>query len=906
MQTNVTTPIMTTDALYSHFLSNSASFHVTAVRLRDPRPAARPCENSRIKRQIKPKWQQVITRISLCWLAGRCHSETAVFDWIRTFAPAAAWVVPRRFAYMALARRIRAPTGLLGFVRRNRDGTFKLDLIGMESPSTVEDELTASNCTPQVGDDSHGSAQSCADSSRWICKAFLDILRQHIIPNLGRFYHFCEAAVDVDSKATANYASPDGHEHQPEGRVACEAWAAIALVCSDWSAAQLQAELGMVESPLSDMTDTPGMVAAVGDLLYGNDGCNDSTSDGSGGLRPGRAVSLRALEADGPTAVPLLLLAAAELPLLESVTLRQLPATWFYVDGALPWPAAAAERLAQLVPREVYDSVTDKALYGAMYGAAMKRRFRPYWVSYDGALAALLYHRGRHLRHLSLEAPSRLLSQGGAPFLEYLCLEGFGLRQEPHTAPRVPLHKAGLRLTALNTSANGGEGVRGGAALAVGAAAAAAATAATAAEEIAEAAQAGGGGGVPCAPYGGCGCCLAHLELVSCGVEPLQADVFKGLTGLTRLTSLAELADITLQPDPAEGPRLQPPYTGLAALTCMDTVFMYVGRATSECRWDSEGGDEDANEDADGDDGDGSSSSSSSDGVVRHGGSAPRHRNRNHGCRHVHSRRTWLRGSINHLFPALSLLTRLMFCGGCDEEHGDGEDDDTSDNNGVAHFVLQAGELPRLRELVLCQGLVGYGRLVLVAATSLTRLEVDNVEYLDVRYLEVGGIGGDGGGWGVESAESGFLFLVVGLPPSLEYLSLIDMVGLPELYHLSVDNMLVAIAQAGYMAAAPDPAAPAACEPASGRGGGGTSGGATASVRWPFPYLPALEELDVACLVNLPDEDLDRVLLSCPSLRGVTHRHGECRVSRDLTGTTWVRRCTAAEGDGRAADGGEG
>ncbi len=51
--------------------------------------------------------------------------------------------------------------------------------------------------------------------------------------------------------------------------------------------------------------------------------------------------------------------------------------------------------------------------------------------------------------------------------------------------------------------------------------------------------------------------------------------------------------------------------------------------------------------------------------------------------------------------------------------------------------MLTAGQLPALRELDLNVGLLGYGRLCLGAATCLTRLAVDSVEYVDLRYTEV-------------------------------------------------------------------------------------------------------------------------------------------------------------------------
>lgn len=55
----------------------------------------------------------------------------------------------------------------------------------------------------------------------------------------------------------------------------------------------------------------------------------------------------------------------------------------------------------------------------------------------------------------------------------------------------------------------------------------------------------------------------------------------------------------------------------------------------------------------------------------------------------------------------------------------------------MGQLVLTAGQLPALRELDLNVGLLGYGRLGLGPATCLTRLTVDSVEYVDLRYTEV-------------------------------------------------------------------------------------------------------------------------------------------------------------------------
>ncbi|GIL54577.1 hypothetical protein Vafri_10325 [Volvox africanus] len=119
---------------------------------------------------------------------------------------------------------------------------------------------------------------------------------------------------------------------------------------------------------------------------------------------------------------------------------------------------------------------------------------------------------------------------------------------------------------------------------------------------------------------------------------------------------------------------------------------------------------------------------------------------------------------ISDLFQALPLLTRLVFGGGQEEHHDGGDSEGEDDNEDVGEFVLLAGELPRLRELELREGLLGYGRLALGPATSLTHLVVDDVEYVDVRYME--------------------------LPPSLQYLSLTAFYGLPELYHLAEGPVL--------------------------------------------------------------------------------------------------------------------
>ena len=59
-------------------------------------------------------------------------------------------------------------------------------------------------------------------------------------------------------------------------------------------------------------------------------------------------------------------------------------------------------------------------------------------------------------------------------------------------------------------------------------------------------------------------------------------------------------------------------------------------------------------------------------------------------------------------------------------------------------LVLRAGELPRLRELDLCVGLLGWAQLALGAASGLTHLVVDDVEWVDVRYLQVRRRGGRG------------------------------------------------------------------------------------------------------------------------------------------------------------------
>ncbi|GIL80073.1 hypothetical protein Vretimale_12894 [Volvox reticuliferus] len=1117
--------------------------------------------------------------------------------------------------------------------------------------------------------------QAWEDSSHWISKAFLDILRQNIIPNLVHFY--ATAHDEEDAHTSSGLSWKGTHDLRPEERTAREVQAAITLVCADWSATQRQVEQEVVQvrlwegghvrslesylrrqsriktlrlqSPQPDVTDAPGMVAAVSDLLYGSaagpagaiGGPGDVRSDGAtnagevrgcGGGEGGPAalsagdsssfggsnsgarcsqgdnvttgvgscatqisndvtqigsalpLSLRCLEADGPTAVPLLLLAAAELPHLEALSISQLPAAWTYEEGALPWPPHAEARLRTLVPREVVDQASDSALHVLMYGTAVYRRFRSYWLSYDGALAALILHRGRQLRELSLEAPARsvglrvmdMLASQGPSRLEALRLWGFGLRREPCQTPRLPLERAGLRLDAALKSlasmsttllqqqqqqqqyhtyshnhnqlheqpwkqrqalphpvrqqpriSDGGQGERsrttpvctkgvdllgsdGGRGLG-GSSTSSSSSSGTSRQqrgissaflctEDALLPDSDGrdhgsvrDGGGRSRVGGGCDYCgLTRLELLSCGLEPLHAEALEGLRGLQvlslrgscitwrarlpnlrhlsrlrsldlrrcswftergtswdeqlllppslealdligftslttaelgsleRLTALAELSDITLHPGPADRSAqqlLQPPYTGLAALTCMDTIRLYVGKArmrrndgynrlTSLLEEDESDDDDDAS---------GGSEGSSSEDSVRHGTATGRRsrcasygEGKQGGCGAVGSSNSSERQSvyrvgggpagsvvvqstpplaavstvmepplvsltlygvlpqdISDLFHLLPLLTRLVFGDGKEEDHGD-DTKEEDDSEGVGEFVMLVGELPRLRELELREGLLGYGRLALGPATSLTRLVVDDVEYVDVRYIE--------------------------LPPFLQHLSLTAWFGLPELYHLAEGPVLsTALARAAmdrlgraakamkdperietptafmHLEDAPPrdltraleaeverqfvqrllpplrqlrvlqlnwdvvthgpfvthgsqrPAAAAAATsrdvggasggPSCGHGGGsggsgGSGGGANGSggggsgtaTRWRFPQLPLLEELNIPWMQELPNEDLRRLMVSCPALRGVTHGNGSRRAVRDAEGS-WIRRSGGATGE---------
>ncbi|GLI71234.1 hypothetical protein VaNZ11_016355 [Volvox africanus] len=1085
--------------------------------------------------------------------------------------------------------------------------------------------------------------QAWEDSSRWISKAFLDILRQNIIPNLAHFYAAAHDGEDSDTFPGLSWKG--ANDRRPEGRIAREVQAAITLVCADWSAAQRQAKQEVVQvrlwdgehvcslashlrcrdrirtlrlqSPQPDVTNVPGMVAAVSDLLYGSitgatsavDGPRDvragdliSTGGvrGGGGEGGGPAVqsaggnssgvgcsqggsgangvgtevtqmstdvtrigsalpcSLCCLEAEGPTAVPLLLLAAAELPHLEALSLSQLPAAWTYEEGDLPWPPHAETRLRALVPQEVFDQAADPALHALMYGPAVYWRFKSYWLSYEGALAAVILHRGRQLRELSLEAPARgvslqmldMLASQGPSRLEALRLSNFGLRGKPNQSLRLPLERAGLRLDAalrslasisttllqqqqdhhhnlnqnhLHEQSRPHQQARTHPVLQQ--------------RPTVCTGQQRGGSSVPLCTEdalrlgitgrvcegvsrlgGGSDCCgLTRLELLSCGVQPLHPEALEGLTGLQilslrgssftwrgrlpdlrhlsrlrsldlrrcdwsagrdtpwdrllllppslealdligfsslstvnlgsleRLTALAELSDITLEPDPADrsAQLLQPPYTGLAALTCMDTIRSYVGKAKmrrvdgcsrlTSLPWirheiTHRGSTEEESDEEDyalASGASGRSEGSSSEETVRHGTTARRrsrcttywgkkHRGGGGGgdgdssnssecqskdCRNggngedsggdpgansvVQSAPPLATVSavkepplvsltlygvlpqhISDLFQVLPLLTRLVFEGGKEEHHGDdGEGED--DYEGVGEFVIIAGEMPRLRELELRAGLLGYGRLALGPATSLRRLVVDDVEYVDVRYME--------------------------LPPSLQYLSLTAFYGLPELYHLAEgpvlstalvraaadrleraaksagasegvvmpiagmhlekdvssrdltraleaeverqfvqrllpplrqlhmlqlnwnivthgplmthgsqgpDTVLASVATSGRDVGV---ASRSACSGGTGnvgarsgeKGGGGVSSGTAA--RWRFPQLPLLEELDIPWMQELPNEDLWRLLVSCPALRAITHRNGSLRAVRDAEGS-WIRRSVRTDG----------
>mgnify|MGYP001807773862 CR=1 FL=1 len=125
--------------------------------------------------------------------------------------------------------------------------------------------------------------------------------------------------------------------------------------------------------------------------------------------------------------------------------------------------------------------------------------------------------------------------------LTCLRLRGFGLRREPHVAPRVPVERAGLLLAAPLTqlAAAAREAARE---------AAAAAAAAAAADPVPQQQQQQHGGAAPPyqvqvrqlpyaiqqqpqqpqrLPYE-----LTRLDLVSCGAEPLAAAVLEGLSGL--------------------------------------------------------------------------------------------------------------------------------------------------------------------------------------------------------------------------------------------------------------------------------------------------------------------------------------------------------------------------------------
>ncbi|KXZ47790.1 hypothetical protein GPECTOR_33g672 [Gonium pectorale] len=609
--------------------------------------------------------------------------------------------------------------------------------------------------------------------------------------------------------------------------------------------------------------------------------------------------SLRTLEAEGVLAVPLLLLAASELPGLERLHMAQLPASFTYRDGMLPWPPEADARLAELLPQELLAAAEDPEPHMLIYGPAVYRRFRGYWSSFERALAALLVRRGSQLVELSLEAPARsvgrrllqLLAAQRPARLSALRLRAVGLIREAHVAPRVPLERSGLLLE---------QAFRELAELSAASTAAATGASPTLAPLRLQQPQA------PLAPP----CCgLTRLELMACGAEPLSAEALEGLIGLQvlslrdscfvwrdrppdlrclrdlrrldlrrcdwldaegapweealllppglqeldlagfssltsvdlgpldRLTSLAELSDITLHPDPSHGTRQLPkPYTQLAALTCTESLSDYVMRALHAAANGCGGGGRRWNDRSDGSPlesesesgteaeqgrleprrGAGASGSGSEDGA--HGRRGP---NGRHGCgtdsdsaadsgaddgnrtggvcgcgsaagTAVSRGQVQAQGQeaghganvggsvvaaavpavapplvsltllgvlpqdVSHLFPALPLLTRLVFAGdaesGTDTE-GEGDIEDTG------RLVLRCGELPALRELELVVGLLGWGQLALGPATSLTRLVVDDVEFVDVRYIE--------------------------LPRSLRHLAITAWFGLPELYQLS-------------------------------------------------------------------------------------------------------------------------
>lgn len=91
-----------------------------------------------------------------------------------------------------------------------------------------------------------------SNSNGWVSKAFLDVLREHILPNLKRFYanqsaSGFEVQAHTPMPVSSLMAWQGARERRLESQATRQAHASIALVCCDWASAQRQAETEVLQ-----------------------------------------------------------------------------------------------------------------------------------------------------------------------------------------------------------------------------------------------------------------------------------------------------------------------------------------------------------------------------------------------------------------------------------------------------------------------------------------------------------------------------------------------------------------------------------------------------------------------------------------------------------------------------------